>query len=224
MPNIFYYVLIFPFEFIFRSLLSLFLGILPPLWALPMLSVVLTLLSMPLFAWSSRIEAAEKALKDRVKFEMDEIKNQYSGEALFYKTEEVYKKFSYNPLLAFRESMTLFVLIPLFAAAYIVLNNSPAFFGAQALGIADLSRPDALLWGINVLPFIMTGANLLGIYIEGYPKPLYDRGNIKLLVLAAVFLVWLYGSSAALLIYWTFNNIFFLARTLFFKNLRRNHG
>ncbi|MGL4393634.1 MAG: YidC/Oxa1 family membrane protein insertase [Brevinema sp.] len=224
MLNILYYIIIFPFEMIFRGILDLCLMVMDPVWSLPVLSICLTLLSTPLFAWASTVEAKEKALKLKVKHEMDEVNNQYSGEALFNKTEEVYAKFHYNPLLAFRESMTLFVLIPLFAAAYTVLNNNHIFGGASGFGVADLAQPDALLFGFNILPFVMTGVNMLAIWIEHFPKPLFHKDNIKLLVLSGAFLIWLYNSSSALLIYWTCNNLFYLIRTLVFKYRSKNHA
>ncbi|MGL4561565.1 MAG: YidC/Oxa1 family membrane protein insertase [Brevinema sp.] len=224
MFNILYYIVIFPFEIVFRTILTLSLNFVDPFWSLPILSICLTILSTPLFAWAGKIEAKEKTLKSQVNYEMYEIKNQYSGEALFHKTEEIYMKFHYNPLLAFRESMTLFVLIPLFAAAYAVLNNNQIFTGSSGFGISDLAKPDALLFGINILPFVMTAMNLLAIWIEHFPKPLFHKDNIKLLILSIVFLVWLYHSSSALLIYWTCNNLFYLTRTCIFKNRSHNYA
>ncbi len=53
----------------------------------------------------------------------------------------------------------------------------------------------------------MTLVNLFNIKLYNNDNKFFDRANIKLIILALLFLVYLYGRSSALMIYWTSNNI-----------------
>ncbi|MHC6201912.1 hypothetical protein ACYULU_01805 [Breznakiellaceae bacterium SP9] len=63
---------------------------------------------------------------------------------------------------------------------------------------------------INVLPILMTAINCISgtIYTKGFPL----RDKLQLYGMALVFLVLLYNSPAALVLYWTLNNIFSLVK------------
>jgi membrane protein insertase Oxa1/YidC/SpoIIIJ len=76
--------------------------------------------------------------------------------------------------------------------------------------IADLSRPDGLLGGVHLLPLLMTAINAASAYYY-----VDDRNKrLQAWALAVVFLVLLYRSPAALVLYWTTNNLFSLVRNL----------
>ena len=82
-----------------------------------------------------------------------------------------------------------------------------------------MGKPDGLLqiggFSINILPFVMTAANMASALIYG--KKLSRRENVQLYGISTLFLVVLYNSPSALLIYWTFNNIFSFVRNLLYK-------
>jgi membrane protein insertase Oxa1/YidC/SpoIIIJ len=76
--------------------------------------------------------------------------------------------------------------------------------------IDDLSKPDGLLAGINLLPLLMTGINAISVLY--YVK---DSGQrTRALALALGFLVLLYTSPAGLVLYWTMNNFWSLLRNM----------
>ncbi|MDR1125689.1 MAG: sulfatase-like hydrolase/transferase, partial [Deltaproteobacteria bacterium] len=107
-----------------------------------------------------------------------------------------------------------------FFAAYHLLNNMSALTGVSWLCFTDLSRPDALLslgtFSVNILPFVMTAANLISVAV--YTSRLTAKEKRNLLLLALLFLALLYPSSTALLIYWTCNNIFSLGKNLVYAH------
>ena len=51
------------------------------------------------------------------------------------------------------------------------------------------------------------------IYLKGFPL----KTKIQLYGMALFFLVFLYNSPAALVFYWTLNNVFSLVKTIFYK-------
>jgi len=82
--------------------------------------------------------------------------------------------------------------------------------------LIDLGAPDRLLWGINILPIIMTIINCVSGAI--YAKGLQLKDKIQLYGIALVFFVLLYNSPSALVLYWTCNNIYNLIKNIIINN------
>ncbi len=171
------------------------------------MSVVVNLLTLPIMSWAKKIENKEREKQFTVKQEVIAIKKQYKGEEAFRKIDAVYKKHKYSALLAFRADLSIFISIPIFVAAITTLDNNPIFNNVSFLVINDLSKPDALVFGYNFLPVFMTIVNLVSIKLYNNDNKFFDRANVKLIIIALLFLVYLYGRSSALMIYWTSNNI-----------------
>jgi membrane protein insertase Oxa1/YidC/SpoIIIJ len=102
------------------------------------------------------------------------------------------------------------VQILVFVTVFHFLSGLGALAGASFGPIADLSRPDRLLGGVNLLPLLMTAINAASVfaYVDDRSK------RMQALALAAVFLLLLYGSASGLVLYWTMNNLFSLVRNL----------
>ncbi len=181
--------------------------ILPYGYALILMSIVVNILSLPLMTWAKKIENKEREKQFKVKQEVIAVKKQYKGEEAFRKIDAVYKKYKYNALLAFRADLSIFLSIPIFVAAITTLDNNHIFNGVSFWMIDDLGKPDGLIFGYNFLPVFMTIVNLVSIKLYNNDNKFFDRANIKLIILALLFLVYLYGRSSALMVYWTSNNI-----------------
>jgi membrane protein insertase Oxa1/YidC/SpoIIIJ len=92
-----------------------------------------------------------------------------------------------------------------------MIGELSLFKGKALLGIPDLSRPDGMLLGINLLPLLMTVINLSAAFLT----PEYRlKDKLQAILIATLFLALLYGSPSALLVYWTMNNLIFLIRTV----------
>lgn len=181
--------------------------ILPHGYALLMMSLVVNLLTLPIMSWAKRVENKEREKQFKVKQEVIGIKKQYKGEEAFRKIDTVYKKYHYSALLAFRADLSIFLQIPIFVAAITTLDNNPVFNNVSFWMIDNLGEPDHLFFGYNFLPFFMTAVNLFSIKLYNNDNKFFDRANIKLIIIALLFLVYLYGRSSALMVYWTSNNI-----------------
>ena len=94
--------------------------------------------------------------------------------------------------------------LPFLTAAYFMLDKLTDIVGQAWWLIDDLSSPDALLGGLNLLPLLMTVINIVGAF---FIKDFSRRDKIQASVIAVLFLVLLYNASSALLIYWTCNNL-----------------
>ena len=82
----------------------------------------------------------------------------------------------------------------------------------QSFGfVPDLSKPDGLLFGINLLPIVMTLINFTATFAAPDMRP---KERTQAVVVALLFLLLLYTAPSALLIYWTGNNILYLLENL----------
>ena len=205
--HILYLIFIFPFEFIFANIMHFYLAHLPVGYALLLLSLTVNILSYPMMRWAAKIENKERAKQFQVNQDIIAVKKEFKGEEAFRKIDAIYKKYHYSALLAFRADLSIFLSIPLFAAAIKTLHDNSIFEGVSFGPLTNLNAPDGLLFGINFLPIFMTLINLYAIKMYNGEQKFFDRANIKLIIIAVLFLIYLYDKSSALMVYWTSNNI-----------------
>jgi hypothetical protein len=146
--------------------------------------------------------------------ELASIRAHYEGQKRFYLTRNVHRLHGYSSFLAIRASFGLLVQIPFFFAAYLYLSHFEGYAGVGFLFLKDLGKPDGLLGVVNVLPIVMTLINIASAF--AYTRSFSLKGNGPLLFMSLLFLVLLYDQPAALLVYWTMNNVFSLAKNIFF--------
>lgn len=173
-------------------------------------SIVLNLLLVPVYAQMERRSRTGRAVQQQVARDVARMKQYFRGRERYFYIRAVYRQHHYHPLSDLLGSADLFVQILVFATVYRYLSGMEEL-ADQAFGpIADLSQPDGLLGGVNLLPLLMTAINAAAVfsYVEDRAK------RLQALALAALFLVLLYGSPSGLVLYWTTNNLFSLVRNL----------
>jgi membrane protein insertase Oxa1/YidC/SpoIIIJ len=171
-------------------------------------SVLLNLLLLPAYAQMERSSRAGRARHARVAAEVARMGRHFRGRELYYYVRAVHRQFDYRPLSQLLGSADLLVQILMFATVYQFLSGLDALAGAAFGPIDDLSQPDGLLGGINLLPLLMTVINAAAVI--AYTQERVRR--VQALGLAALFLVLLYDSASGLVLYWTMNNLFSLVR------------
>jgi YidC/Oxa1 family membrane protein insertase len=216
MQNIFYTIIIFPIEqiielcyvFIFRITKSPGLSIIG-------LSMAVSTLILPIYLMAEKQQKAERDKQKQMKGEIDNIKAVFKGDKRYMMISTLYRQHNYHPLYALRNSIDFFLQIPFFIAAYHFLHNLELLNGQAFKFISDLGAPDKLLGNINLLPIIMTIINCVSASI--YTKELQIKDKVQLYGIALIFLVLLYNSPSALVLYWTFNNIYNLFKNIILK-------
>jgi hypothetical protein len=158
----------------------------------------------------------EREKQRQMKGKLDKIKAVFKGDERYMLTSTLYRQHNYHPIYALSNSLDLFIQIPFFIAAYHFLHNLELLNGQKFKFIADLGSPDGLLWGINLFPILMTFINCVSGAI--YARGLQLKDKLQLYGIALVFLVLLYNSPAALVLYWTCNNIYNLIKNIILKN------
>lgn len=118
----------------------------------------------------------------------------------------------YSPLAQhLRASLALLLPLPFLAATYCMLGDFQVIQGQAFGSIADLGKPDGLLWGLNALPLLMTLCRLGAIHAaSGTTK----HQQIQQAILAGIFLGALYTAPSSLLVYWTGHNALLLLASI----------
>ncbi len=181
--------------------------------SLLLMSLAVTLLTTPLYYLAEHWRRIEVELQNKMAPELASVRTHYQGQKRFYLTRNVHRLHGYSPWLAIRASFGLLVQIPFFFAAYLYLRHYEGYSGVGFLFLRDLGKPDSLLGAVNVLPIAMTLINIASALV--YTRSFSLKGNGPLLFMSLLFLVLLYDQPAALLVYWTMNNVFSLAKNIF---------
>jgi hypothetical protein len=178
--------------------------------------MVVSTLILPIYLIAEEKQKAERERQKQMKGKIDKIKAAFKGDERYMLTSTLYRQNNYHPIYALSNSLDLFIQIPFFIAAYHFLHNLELLNEQKFKFIADLGAPDGLLWGVNFFPILMTLINCVSGAI--YAKGLQLKDKIQLYGIALVFLILLYNSPAALVLYWTCNNIYNLVKNIVLKN------
>jgi len=220
MSDIFYTIVISPIvqiiEFVYVFFYKVFKN---TVFSVLGVSLTVSFLSLPLYIMAERWQNLERDTNRRLKPAVNKIKSVFSGDERFMILSTFYRQNHYHPLYSLRSSIGLIVQIPFFIAAYSFLSHLEVLRGVSFLYIKDISLPDSLFridnFSVNFLPIAMTLINCAAGIV--YTQGLSTRDKIQVYGMAALFLILLYNSSAALVLYWTLNNIFSLVKNIFYK-------
>ena len=188
--------------------------------AIVVLSLVVNTVLLPLYHMADKWQQEEREKQNKMADKVAEIKQAFQGQERFMMLKTLYRQNHYHPIMAVRNSVGFLIQVPFFFAAYQLLSHFPALNGQSFGPFANLGLPDGLLtigdMHINVMPFVMTGINLLSAFV--YTKGLSSKDKIQLYVFAGIFLVLLYTSPVGLVLYWTLNNVYSLGKNLVSAN------
>ncbi|MDR2768845.1 MAG: YidC/Oxa1 family membrane protein insertase [Treponema sp.] len=219
-----YTLIVFPLEKILEISFITFRRLLSSGWALIGISGVITLLTLPLYLVADKWQRVERKTAARLKTKAAKIRAVFSGDEQYLILSTYYRQNHYHPIYALRSSLGLLVQIPFFIAAYHYLSRAAVLKGESFFWIDNLAAPDVFFPSFpafHLLPVLMTLFNALSavIYTRGFPL----REKLQLYAAAAVFLVLLYNSPSAMVLYWTMNNVFSLLKNIIQKCKRPLH-
>ena len=183
------------------------------------LSLTVNLLVLPLYNRADAVQEEERKIDAKLRKGVEHIKKTFKGDEQLMMLQTYYRQNNYSPLDAVKGSVSLFLEIPFFVAAYQFLSHLPILNGTALGPIKDLGAADGLLtlggMTVNVLPIIMTVVNLAATSI--FVKGMALKTKLQLYTLAFFFLVFLNNSPAGLVCYWTLNKLFNLVKTIVYK-------
>ena len=215
-----YTIIISPLEHIIEFIYSLFFFMTKnPGLAIIGVSVGVTLFCLPLYAVAEKWQQTERDITKKLKPKVDKIKKAFSGDEQYMILSTYYRQNNYHPIYALRSSFGLLIQIPFFMAAYNFLSHLQTLNGVSFLFIQNLGAPDKMLkignFAINILPILMTLINCIAgaVYTKGFAF----REKLQIYGMALIFLMLLYNSPSALVLYWTMNNVLSLVKNIGYK-------
>ena len=183
------------------------------------LSLVVNLLVLPLYNRADAMQIEERDIEKKLRRGVEHIKKTFKGDEQLMMLQTYYRQNNYSPTDIIKGSISLFLEIPFFVAAYQFLSHLEILQGVHLGPIKDLGAPDALLtiagMSVNIMPILMTLINVVASYIFTRDFPL--KTKIQLQGMALFFLIFLYSSPSGLVFYWTLNNLFNLVKTIIYK-------
>ncbi len=216
--KILYLIFIKPIETVLSFLFSTYVSLTGSYGiSIILLSLSVTVIMFPLFYIAEVWKRKEQAVEKRMKRHLSYIKKYFTGQKRYCLIKATHRFEGYTAASSFRTSFGLLIQIPFFFAAYHLLSHYEAYRGVGWFFIRDFALPDGLLWGLNLLPVLMTVINIVSSSI--YMKGSRPKDIVELYIMAGVFLLLLYASPAALVLYWTMNNIFSIGKSLIFLRL-----
>ena len=172
--------------------------------SLVLMSLLTTVLITPFMKYASRVQMKERDIQDVLRPQMEKINEKSVGAERHERISRLYRKYAYHPIYSIRSALGVFLQVPFLMGAYYMVRHFSGIIGESFGAIADLSRPDGLLRGINLLPVLMTAINMISACIT----PGFGKREIRQAwIIALLFLALLYSAPSALLVFWTCNNL-----------------
>jgi YidC/Oxa1 family membrane protein insertase len=165
--------------------------------------------------------AATKSMRKMAKLSpiMNELREKYKEDPqrLNQETMKLYKEYGVNP---FGGCLPMLVQIPIFFGFYGMLDKAIELRNSSFLWVRDLSQPDTVFHiagiPINVLPLVMAATQLWQMHIT--PKTGDPAQQRMFLFMPLIFLFICYNYASGLALYWTVQNLFFVAQMYLTRN------
>ena len=183
-------------------------------------SLLIKLLLFPVGRMTSRIQESVSKAQSTLAPKLAEIKANYDGEEAHNRLMAAHKEVGVSPFYTLKPMLGTFIQVPFWIAAFNALGEMPQLVGQSFLWINDLAYPDAIaqlpftipMFGntVNLLPFIMTVVTIYStlIFQDKYALAAdSQRQKRKLYWMALIFFILFYPFPAAMVLYWTLNNI-----------------
>ena len=159
--------------------------------------------------------AATKSMRKMAKLSpiMNELREKYKDDPqrMNQETMKLYKEYGVNP---FGGCLPMLVQIPIFFGFYGMLDKAIELRNSSFLWVRDLSQPDTVFHigsiPINILPLVMAATQLWQMSIT--PKTGDPAQQRMFLFMPLIFLFICYNYASGLALYWTVQNLFFVAQ------------
>jgi len=183
------------------------------------ISIFISLLCLPLYAVAEKWQHLQRETERKFRPKIKKIKDVFKGDEQYMLLSVYYRQNNYHPIYSLRSSFGLLIQIPFFIAAYSYLSHLELLQGSSFYIITDLGSPDSLLsfngFSINLMPFFMTLINFFSVAV--YTKDFPVKDKLQLYGMSLFFLILLYNSPSALVLYWTINNILSLIKNIYYR-------
>jgi YidC/Oxa1 family membrane protein insertase len=179
-----------------------------------LMSAIVRFVTAPIAKLARASEDRNRMRHAAMQRQLSVIKATSKGRERFERTEALYRRHNYHPIMAVSAALPLVLQIPFLLSALLLLSVHPPLSGQPFLLIRDLSRPDGLIpFGvttINLLPLLICLTALVESAINDA-----DRGTkLRFLIMTGVIVGLIYAAPAGVCLYWLTSNLLSLGRAL----------
>ena len=175
-------------------------------WTILILTVIIKLLMWPITQMQLRSSKKMATIQDPLKKLREKYKD--NPQKLQAETMKLFKESGVNPASG---CLPVAIQIPIFIGLYYMLRSASEIRFQPFLWVKDLSMPDTVChlgsFPVNILPLLMGITMVLQMKVT--PMPSTDSAQQRIFMLMPfIFLFFCYNFPAALVLYWTVQNLF----------------
>jgi YidC/Oxa1 family membrane protein insertase len=175
-------------------------------WTIILLTVIIKLLMWPVTQMQLRSSKKMATIQEPLKLLREKYKD--NPQKLQTETMKLFKENHINPASG---CLPAIIQIPIFIGLYYMLRSASEIRFQPFLWVKDLSMPDTVgylgSFPINIMPLLM-GVTMV-VQMKVTPMPSTDSAQQKIFMLMPfIFLFFCYNFPAALVLYWTVQNLF----------------
>ncbi len=191
-------------------------------------SFLFKIFTLPVNIYLIHVQRRVSNIQISLASELDRIKLKFSGKEAHEKFIEAHKSKGVTPYYKLRTFLPALFPIPFLIAIFNVLGELDLILGNSFLWIKDLAYPDTIFHinsqfllfinNINLLPILMTLLTVFGALFyknKIISKKELNKQKLNLCFMALFFLILFYSFPSAMVLYWTFNNIWQLIQQKF---------
>ena len=185
------------------------------------LAILVRMLLSPVSKWAQKSQDKFVAAQEKMKPELQFIKENYKGGEQSERTLRLYKKYNVSPFSGLKPLLVVMLQLPILIGLFHVLGSVFELREASFLWIETLAEPDRLFkFGFNIpflgeyfnfLPFLMSGVSLIAFKFS--PASVSNnkeksKQNYFLIGMTIIFFFLFYAFPAGMVLYWTCANFF----------------
>lgn len=175
-------------------------------WTILILTVIIKLLMWPVTQMQLRSSKKMATIQEPLKLLREKYKD--NPQKLQAETMKLFKENRINPASG---CLPAVIQIPIFIGLYYMLRSASEIRFQPFLWVKDLSMPDTVCYlggfPLNIMPLLM-GVTMV-VQMKVTPMPSTDSMQQKIFMLMPfIFLFFCYNFPAALVLYWTVQNLF----------------
>ena len=148
-----YMITIYPLELIYKYIYLACVSVAGSYGVgLMVMSLVTFIVFVPLKKWAKKAADKERDIQDILAPQIAKIQSESTGSERQERISKLYHRYGYHPVMAVRSAVGAGLQIPFLMAAYYMISGLKGLEGQSFWFVKDLSKPDALLFGLNLLP------------------------------------------------------------------------
>jgi YidC/Oxa1 family membrane protein insertase len=189
-------------------------------WSIVAFSLLFKLIMLPVTNMTTRLQLRVSEIKNSLEPKLRHIKQKYDGEEAHNKIMEAHKDLGVSPFYSLKPMLGTAIQIPILIAVFNALGEMPQLDMQTFLWVDNLAYPDAITTlpitipglgaTLNLMPIAMTIVTVFSAttFTNVFASDIeLKKQKRNLYLMAVVFFALFYPFPAAMVLFWTSNNL-----------------